>query len=199
MEEPAPGFEGQRRMDHIDAINQLFAEFEYAYHNQFHKAYASEADLTIAKKYWLSSLEHIPPEMISLAAKRVIRSSEYLPSIALLLKTCEQGHELFGLPAPREAYVEACRAGSPKAQQDWSHPAVYHAGKAAGWYLLANEPEAKAFPIFEYHYDWYTRRAMRGEELDIASPPPLSSQLSRPLDSGETRARLRRLRKELDL
>ncbi len=42
--------------DHVDAINQMFAEFELAYHNQYHKAFPDEGALNLAKKYWLTSL-----------------------------------------------------------------------------------------------------------------------------------------------
>lgn len=199
VREPAGEFSGDGELDHVDAVNQLFAEFEFAYHNQFHKAYASPEDLTIAKKYWLSSLEHLPPRHIVQAGKRVIRSSGYLPSIAIVLQACEQGYELFGLPAPRQAYLEACAAPSPKRQQQWSHEAVYHAGKAAGWYMLANEPEARAFPVFEYHYGWYCKRVMQGEDLHIDAPPPLPDKIEKPLGKKETQARLAKLRKDLGL
>ena len=56
--------------DRIDAINKVFAEFEFAYHNQFHKAFSSHESLTIAKKYWLSSLEEYSPSQIIAAAKK---------------------------------------------------------------------------------------------------------------------------------
>ena len=38
-------------LDRVDAINNVFAEFEFAYHNQFHKAFSDHESLTIAKKY----------------------------------------------------------------------------------------------------------------------------------------------------
>ncbi|MEX2468489.1 MAG: replication protein P, partial [Pseudohongiellaceae bacterium] len=186
--EPESGFEAGQTHDHVDAINQVFAEFEFAYHNQFHKAFASAESLVIAKKYWLSSLEHFTPRQIVQAAKQVIRRNEYLPSISVLLKACEQGYDLFGLPSPRQAYVEACAAPSPKREFDWSHDAVYCAGRAAGWYLLATEAEAVAFPVFEYHYRVLCERVMNGEELEREAPPALPDKVQRPLSREETRA-----------
>ncbi|MEQ9071103.1 MAG: hypothetical protein RLO18_30495, partial [Gimesia chilikensis] len=88
-------------MDHVDAINKIFAEFEFAYHNQFHKAFADSESLVIAKKYWLGSLQHFSPEQIVRAAKQVITTQEYLPSIAAISKACNSGLELYGLPSPR--------------------------------------------------------------------------------------------------
>lgn len=153
----------------------------------------------IAKKYWLSSLELYSPEQIVLAAKRVIKSQDYLPAIATLVRACEQGTELFGLPAPRQAYLEACAAPSPKRAHKWSHEAVYFAGKATGWYLLANEPEALALPVFEYNYDLLCKRVMQGENLTMEIPEPLPEKIERKLDASEAQTRIRKMRKELGL
>mgnify|MGYP002395396599 CR=1 FL=1 len=195
----AVGNDGEGALDHVDAINQVFAEFEFAYHNQYHKAFPSAESLAIAKKYWMSSLQHFPPAHIVMAVKRVVRSQEYLPSISVLLRACEEGHELFGLPKPRRAYFEACSAPSPKRDNDWSHEAVYHAGRATGWYLLANEPESVAFPQFEYQYQHYCRLVMTGQELSVEASPALRKKPEQPLDAKETRARLAKLRTELKL
>jgi hypothetical protein len=186
-------------LDRVDAINQVFAEFEFAYHNQFHKAFADVESLAIAKKYWLSSLENYSPTQIVQAAKAVIRSQEYLPSIAIILRACEQGRDLFGLPSVRQAYLAACAGASPKREQHWSHEAVYFAGKSAGWYLLANEPEATALPVFQYHYEILCRRVVNGEQLSIELPPALTEKIERKLDKQETRARIARMKQELGL
>lgn len=183
----------------MDAVNQVFAEFEFAYHNQFHKAFATPENLVIAKKYWLSNLEQYAPQQIVQAAKRIIKTQDYLPSIAALVRACEEGFDLFGLPSPRQAYIEACSAPSPKRAYAWSHDAVYFAGKATGWYLLANEPEAKAFPLFEYNYHQLCQRVMQGETLAREVPVPLSAKIERKLEPAEARARIAQLKSELDL
>ena len=55
--------------DLIDAINQVFAEFELAYHNQYYKAYADPDRLILAKKYWLGALAEYTPAQIVAAAR----------------------------------------------------------------------------------------------------------------------------------
>ena len=196
---PAADYQTDAGIDHVDAINQLFAEFEFAYHNQFHKAFADAESLVIAKKYWLSSLERYSPTQIIQAGKKIIESQDYLPSIATIVKACEQGFDLFGLANARQAYIEACSAPSPKKVHNWSHEAVYHAGSAAGWYLLANEPETTAFPVFEYHYSLLCKRVIAGEQLSIEIPTPLTDKIERKLDKTEARARIARMKKELGL
>lgn len=185
--------------DHVDAINQLFAQLELAYHNQFHKAYAQEGSLALAKKYWLSRLCGFPPRVILAAAHQVVGAQEFLPTLPVMVKACEDAVGLFGLPAPRDAYLEACRAPEPKAAYAWSHPAVYHAGRATEWFVLANEPESRAFPLFEYHYRVLCRRVMEGERLDIELPRALPERPAKTLDASENKARLRALREKLKL
>ena len=183
----------------MDAINQVFAEFEFAYHNQFHKAFAESEALVIAKKYWLSSLERYSPRQIVAAAKKVIQSQDYLPSIAAFIRACDEGTDLFGLPSVRQAYVEACSAPSPKKDFNWSHEAVYYAGKAAGWYLLANEPEPSGLSVFKYHYEQLCKRVVNGEELTIEAPTALSDNVERKLDKEEAKARIAKLKSDLGL
>jgi hypothetical protein len=185
--------------DHVDAINQLFAEFELAYHNQYQKAYADPDRLMLTKKYWLQVLADFSPAQIVAAARQLVRQQEFMPTLAVVVKACESGLALFGLPDAREAYIEACRAPHPKSAWQWSHPAVYHAGRAADWYLLATAPEDKAFPVFSHYYQRMCRRVMHGEALADPAPPALESNPSRPLSREERRLRMEALRRELDV
>jgi hypothetical protein len=191
------GAAGKR--DHVDAINQLFTEFELAYHNQFHKAYAQEGSLNLAKKYWLTCLGDFRPEVILRAARQVVRSQEFLPTVAAVVAACENALPLFGLPPVHAAYVEACCAPEPKALQQWSHPAVYFAAQATGWRELASETKDTIFPAFEYNYHQLCQRVLRGEELDLKIPVALPESVVQPLSVEENKARMKELRAKFDL
>ena len=185
--------------DHVDAINQLFAEFEIAYHNQYYKAYATDERLILAKKYWLGCLNAYSPAQIVAAARHVVKTHDYLPTVSVVVRACEEGPALFGLPNAKQAYYEACRAESPKSAFAWSHEAIYQAGKATGWFLLASEPEDRVFPLFEYHYLALCQRALRGEVLDDPAPDALPSRVPHPLSGEENHARMKKLREQLGL
>src|SRR5690606_6616722 len=86
----------QLRRDHVDAINQIFVEFELAYHNQFHKAFAQEGSVNLTKKYWLNCLNDYLPEVILKAARHVVRTQSYLPTVAAIVAACENALPLFG-------------------------------------------------------------------------------------------------------
>ncbi len=184
---------------HIDAINQVFALFRINYHNQYYSGFSDVELLNHAKRLWLSSLSHYSPDTILRGARKVIEESEYLPTLNRMIRACQGDPEKFGLLDAHKAYVEACRAPSPKAAYAWSHPAIYHAGCASDWFFLANNTEKTAFPIFERHYLKLCERVMNGEKLPAPHLQALPETIETPLSKEENQKRLDALRKQLDL
>ena len=184
---------------HITAINQIFTEFQLAYHNQFHKAFADDQQIIMAKQLWTKTLCDISPERLVAGGRRAIKSSQYLPTLHTLRKFCDPAPEELGLPDVRAAYLEACRAASPKIEQRWSHPAVYLAGVASDWFFLASNTEQKAFPVFKRNYDILCERAMLGEQLDMPIHKALPETISKTLTNQQRKERLKQLREQLDI
>lgn len=184
---------------HIDALNEIFALFRINYHNQYYKAYSDTQVLNQIKKLWLESLSQFAPETILRGARKVIEESEFLPTLNRMMRACQGDPEKFGLLDAHKAYVEACRAPSPKAGYHWSHPAIYHAGCAADWFFLATNSEKVAFPIFERHYLKLCERVMNGEQLPAPNAPALPQTIETPLSKEENQKRMEALRKQLDL
>ena len=114
----------------------MFALFRLNYHNQFYAAYPDNEQLNQAKRLWLEALADYPAEQVLRGAKTAIENNDYLPTLAKMLECCVQALGEMGLPDARSAYLEACRAGSPKSAQPWSHPAVYLAGRDSDWVFL---------------------------------------------------------------
>lgn len=185
--------------DHVDAINQIFTELELAYHNQFHRAFADAAQMAMAKQLWLHALCDLPPARLRAGVRRAIKQSEFLPNIHTLRRFCEPSPTELGVPDARIAYVEACRAPSPKQAQPWSHPIVYHAGRASDWSFLASTPESIAFPVFKRNYELLLQRLLDGESLDLPIAKALPETIEQPLSREERKARLRALRDELNI
>ncbi len=185
--------------DLVDAINQVFALFRINYHNQYYAGFADVDLLNSAKRLWLSSLSHFAPETILRGARKVIEESEYLPTLNRMIRACQGDPEKFGLIDAHRAYVEACRAPSPKAAYAWSHPAIYHAGCASDWFFLSSNAEKTAFPIFERHYLKLCERVMNGEELPAPSVLALPQTIETPLSKEENAKRMEELRKQLQL
>jgi hypothetical protein len=184
---------------HVEALNQIFALFRLNYHNQYYAAFPDAEQLRQIKKLWLESLADYPVEHILKGARHAIENSEYLPTLNRMLECCQQGLAELGLPPAYDAYMEACRAASPKSAQRWSHPAVYLAGRDSDWFFLANNTERTTWPVFKAHYDDYCARVLRGEKLTIPEPAALEKKPQAPLASEEQLARLQQLRQQTGL
>lgn len=184
---------------HVDAINQMFTKFQLAYHNQFHKAFGNEEQLTMAKQLWLNTLCDLAPERLADGTRRAIQESKFLPTLQAIREFCDPRPEELGLPDPYNAYVEACQAPSPKSEFAWSHPAVYLAGKASDWFFLASSSESKALPVFKRNYEILCERVMQGEQLDLPLPKAIPETINTPLTNAERKERMKAMRKELDI
>lgn len=137
----------------IDALNQVFTLFRLNYHNQYLKAFGNTEELNEVKRLWLEMLGRFNAPTLLSAAKCVIENNEFLPTLHTMIHYCEKMSAHDALPDAHSAYIEACRAPSPKAAYDWSHPAVYHAGKQCDWYFLQSSAENIAYPIFKQKYN----------------------------------------------
>lgn len=183
----------------VEAINQIFALFRLNYHNQYYAAYPGADQLKQIKKLWLEALADYPIEQLLKGAKHAIEHSEYLPTLNRMLECCQQGLADLGLPSAHDAYVEACRAASPRAAQNWSHPAVYLAGRDSGWFFLTNNTERSSWPIYSEHYQGYCIRVLRGETLTMPVPEKLEHHQDKPLSREEQLAELKKLKEQIGI
>ena len=185
----------------VHAINQTFELFRAAYPQQFLKAFGapgSELDTT-AKQIWLRYLKPVATSRIYRAADQCIRQEKFLPNLHTFLERCEPQPAEFGLPDAKEAYKEACMKPSPKAEQSWSHPAVYHAGRNSDWFYLSSTSEHQAFPVFERHYALLCERVMNGETINIDLPKAIPETIKKPLTKDEQKAHLKELREKIGI
>jgi len=204
---PSKGDAHQRRQqdqkapsaDFIDTINQVFELFRINYHNQYFAAFGDIQTLNQAKRLWLETLQRFDPKVILQGAKLAIEESDYLPTLHKMIGFCQGSPQQHGLPDVHSAYIEACRAPSPKTEYQWSHAAVYHAGRNSDWFFLANNSERIAFPIFKDHYLALCQRVINGDKLDAPEIKRLPESIEKPLTKEENIDRLASLRKEMGL
>ena len=178
------------------AINQIFELFRFNYHNQFLKAFPDLNTLNMAKRLWLRLLSDYSADVIMRAAEKAVKENSWLPNVHEVLARCDIA-DVLGLPSAHAAYVEACRAPSPKKEFPWSHPAVYFAGRATDWFFIANEPEEKVFPVFKRNYDLLMQRLQQGESLELELPAALPEETTTPLSRDQQHQRLNDLLKQL--
>lgn len=184
----------------MEAINQVFALFRLNYHNQYYAAYSDAQQLNQIKKLWLDSLGDYPAAQLLQGARLAIESSDYLPTLNRMRRCCEEAlAALLGLPAAREAYLEACNAGKPPEAQRWSHAVVYWSGRDCGWAFLASASESQSWPVFSGHYQARCAALLRSDHPP-AVPQPAADRLAvRALPADEAVERIRQLRVDHDL
>lgn len=180
-----------------EAINQIFELFRFNYHNQFLKAFPDHDTVIMAKRLWARLLVEYSPEVIMQAAEKTVKNSNWLPSVHHVIENCDIS-EILGMPSAHAAYVEACRAPSPKKTYQWSHPAIYYAGAATDWFFIANEVEAKVFPVFQRNYELLIQRIQNGEDLELAIPQALPEEISSPMTQEERKESIKVILCQLD-
>ena len=152
--------------------------------------------MNMAKRLWSRLLDEYSPEVIMRAAEKAVKESSWLPNVHEVLARCDIADSL-GLPSAHAAYMEACRAPSPKKEYPWSHPAVYYAGRASDWFFLANTVEEQAFPVFKRNYDILLKRLQDGEQIDLDIPRALPEEIIHPLPRDEQNRRLEALKAQI--
>jgi len=183
----------------MDAINQSFELLRLNYHHLYFSAYNEIDALNSAKRLWLDSLHQFSPHTILQAVHSIIKTSDYLPTISRVTRACAEQQFEQALPTPRNAYIEACNASSPKANASWSHPAVYYAGKRSDWYFLANNEERVALPVFTTHYDKLIQQVLDGHILPPIARLALPNKNEEPLAKEENIERMKAMRQALDI
>ena len=189
----------EKKLAMVDAINQVFTLFRLNYHNQYLKAFGNTGELSEVKRLWLEMLSRFDSPTILRAAKHIIENSEFLPTLHTMIHACEKTSSQHFLPDAHSAYIEACRAPSPKAAHQWSHPAVYHAGKNSDWYFLQSSSESVAYPVFKEKYEQLCEEVRNGVELNAPSAPALEEQKAQPLDKQSNQKKLKAFRESLNL
>lgn len=107
--------------------------------------------------------------------KRSATDNPWMPNPGEFVELCRESL-VKGAPDSREAYQEACKNAGFLSEANWSHPAVYVAGKAAGWFDLRNKPEKETWSIFKQAYKDALARVVAGEDLSLFVPAAMIEQ-----------------------
>lgn len=148
-------------------INMIFARFMAIYGHKFKSCFETENEIRIAKREWALSLQGYGERELVAAIDYCKEHSSWMPTVSEFLDVLRNKVSNFGLLSSRAAYEEACRYALHPLTHDWSHPAVYQAGRQTGWFELRSEPQDKVFPLFSYNYEQLIVRVQNGEELDL--------------------------------
>ena len=153
----------------------LFARFMTIYGHKFKSAFDDDKEIIIAKREWALSLAGYEEDVLVLAIEQTKRQYSWMPSIAEFLQLMDQCQQSFGLATAEQAYAEACRHATAPSHHPWSHAAVYHAGRATGWFELKSLTRQATQGRFNQHYKSLCQRVLAGENLDQVQTPALAA------------------------
>lgn len=145
----------------------LFARFMTIYGHKFKSVFQSEDEIRIAKREWALSLRGYSEQELVNAIDRCKEQFVWMPTIAEFLELLRKDLQDYGLPSTLAAYQEACMHSDHPRQHDWSHAAVYFAGRATDWFRLRTEDKIDVFPDFEFNYRQLCQRVVDGEDLEV--------------------------------
>jgi hypothetical protein len=154
----------------------IFTRFMTIYGHKLKSSFETEDELRLVKREWALSLDGYGEAELVAAVNRCKETSSWMPSIAEFIAIVQEVNGDFGLPGVRDAYIEACMHAEHPLAHQWSHPAVYHAGRETGWFRLRSEGEQQVLPAFGYHYDVMCRRVREGESLEQPVPKAIESK-----------------------
>lgn len=159
-------------------IAQLWVRMTQLYGHRWASSYGDHD----ADNIWLRALQGITPLQIGAGLERLTRSGEGWPPTAPEFRAmCETASlAQHGLPDPDQAYQEAAGNAHNPTRAQWSHPAVYVAGRETGWFDLRHgEVGDRVERRFRRNYEIATRRVLAGEMLDAEIPEALEDTRGR--------------------
>ncbi len=171
----------------------LFARFMAIYGHKFKSCFETQDEIRIAKREWALSLRGYGERELVSAIDHCKETLAWMPTISEFLKILHEQEGNFGLPGALRAYEEACLHADHPTGHDWSHAAVYQAGRATGWFRLRSEERRRVLPDFRYNYEVMSRRVRDGEDLAVPVARALPDRRSNTLVAfiqhwGETQA-----------
>ena len=110
---------------------------------------------------------------------------------------CKISPDDLGVPDMLTAMREACCAQYPREAQKYSHPIVYLAGCAVGWFEMQNRTEKELIPLFDVAYSQLLRRLINGESLQMPVYKALPESVCVPATEEVARAGINKLKSML--
>lgn len=142
--------------------------FQSAYGHIWTSRWPTPETLRAAKAEWWDGLAEFSDQRLWAGFEQCRKLFRKPPTLPEFMGCCLDCFEVFGLPDLESAYFEAsAKSHEPNSPaMRWSHPAVYHAGRQAGWHDLHCSLTGVKNK-FEKAYRGLCQRVMSGETLTL--------------------------------
>ncbi|MEH6580165.1 MAG: replication protein P [Amphritea sp.] len=150
-------------------LAQLWLRMSEIYGAQFANQYGAVGGESF--QTWALGLQDLTPKMIKHGfAKLLERENTFVPNLNEFRKLCKPCAEDYGLPSVDAAYREAARNSHRPLAHQWSHPAVYWAGREVSWFRLGSEIQKVTYPEFKKEYESICELVYGGKEFSMPEP-----------------------------
>ncbi|MDE1465968.1 replication protein P [Spartinivicinus poritis] len=154
-------------------ILYFFERLQTLYGQRYHATFGGAEQEAQAKKEWSPYIQQLNKRMIDhgfeQAKQLMIEGNKQYqwPNIPDMIRLCKPSLSQLGLITFAEAFNEACQHAHDPINHNWSHQAVYLAGKQVGWYSLRCDSHlASVKKQFEYAYHQLCNRLLAGESIE---------------------------------
>lgn len=170
----------------VQVINSLFREL-MAIFPAWKQAWPDQEAINAAKATWTKAFmaEKITKiEQIRFGIEQCRKvGSDFAPSVGKFITLCQPTPEMLGIPTLDAAFHEACRNAHPAmaGQATWSHDAVWHMAKEAGFESLNRLETSLARKLFERNYVITVRRLVEGlplQKMPLALPARVAAKVT---------------------
>lgn len=162
-----------------DDMSELWERMAQMYGHRWVSSYGAEDTDNV----WRACLSGITFSQVKAGMRAVaMNGNAWPPTAPEFRKICEDATLVdYGLPDPDSAYMEAAKNSFSPSRADWSHAAVYVAGRETGWFdLRESSPGSLVSERFKRNYDIAVRRVLAGSNLNDAIPKALEDTRDRP-------------------
>lgn len=120
-------------------VNDIFRALQGAF-PAWRAAFPDDASLKAAKATWVKALIDAGITDIQQIARGVrkarLSDNDFFPSVGRFIAWCRVSPDDLGVPPVDQAWIEVGRHAHHVLEHQWSHPAVYEAGRRTGWFEL---------------------------------------------------------------
>jgi hypothetical protein len=130
-------------------VNDIFRALQASF-PAWRNAFPDDASLKAAKASWVKGLMAAGVTDLSQIARGVekarLSESDFFPSVGKFISWCRVQPADLGLPPDDVAWLEANHHSHHVLIHQWTHPAIYEAGRRTGWFEIRNgDATQKAF------------------------------------------------------
>lgn len=198
--QPQPATEPIHQLQAARRILYFFERLQALYGRRYHATFNTPEREAQAKKEWspyIQTLNKVAMDSGFEQAKQKAIDGEksyQWPNIPDIIRLCKPSLSQLGLSDITTAFNEACQHAHEPTIHQWSHQAVYLAGKQTGWHTLRCDSHLdRVRKQFAHDYQGLCNRLLAGHSIDNGGQLAITQQSAQARVEQRSQAKQRQL------